>query len=265
MKRWIFNLLFWGIIVGMHTGIAQESENPHRVLDRECNACHTPEGWNTIRFDHQQTAFPLTGQHEGVNCVACHSLADFREVQARCGACHIDAHQDKLGEDCQRCHTSRSWTLLDPLTAHASTTFPLLGKHGQLDCQACHTSEVVGEFSMTRSECFACHEAEFRSAQNPVHSSLGFGVRCEECHELTGWRPATFAQHDDVFPIFSGKHRGEWEDCTDCHTSPGNFLVFSCLNCHEHRQSKMDEEHHEVAGYVYESNACYACHPRGSE
>jgi hypothetical protein len=25
----------------------------------------------------------------------------------------------------------------------------------------------------------------------------------------------------------------------------------------------MDDEHREVNGYMYESNACYNCHPRG--
>jgi hypothetical protein len=27
----------------------------------------------------------------------------------------------------------------------------------------------------------------------------------------------------------------------------------------------MDNEHDEVSGYVYESNACYSCHPDGED
>ena len=30
-------------------------------------------------------------------------------------------------------------------------------------------------------------------------------------------------------------------------------------------QGKMDDEHEDVSGYVYDSNACYDCHPTGSE
>ncbi len=41
--------------------------------------------------------------------------------------------------------------------------------------------------------------------------------------------------------------------------------IFSCINCHEHRKSKMDDEHKNVPGYLYESTKCYQCHPNGSD
>jgi hypothetical protein len=47
--------------------------------------------------------------------------------------------------------------------------------------------------------------------------------------------------------------------------NPNSFGVFSCLTCHEHNQSEMDDEHDDVPGYVYESTACYGCHPTGEE
>ena len=46
---------------------------------------------------------------------------------------------------------------------------------------------------------------------------------------------------------------------------PASFEVFTCLTCHEHRRSEMDDEHDEVRGYVYESTACYSCHPDGED
>ena len=67
------------------------------------------------------------------------------------------------------------------------------------------------------------------------------------------------------FPIFSGRHAGEWDTCQTCHTQPASFEVFTCLTCHEHRRSEMDDEHDEVRGYVYESTACYSCHPDGED
>ncbi|HKJ01704.1 MAG TPA: hypothetical protein VJ997_04595, partial [Longimicrobiales bacterium] len=67
------------------------------------------------------------------------------------------------------------------------------------------------------------------------------------------------------FPIYSGKHRGEWNSCGDCHTTPTDLSVFSCLTCHEHNQKDMDDKHKGRSGYVYESGACLSCHPRGRE
>jgi nitrate/TMAO reductase-like tetraheme cytochrome c subunit len=42
--------------------------------------------------------------------------------------------------------------------------------------------------------------------------------------------------------------------------NPANFSVFTCLNCHEHRQSAMDPQHAQVSGYAYSSPSCYNCH-----
>jgi len=40
--------------------------------------------------------------------------------------------------------------------------------------------------------------------------------------------------------------------------------VFDCLSCHPHDdKATTDSQHQGRNGYVYESNACYDCHPRG--
>lgn len=83
---------------------------------------------------------------------------------------------------------------------------------------------------------------------------------------MLSWRPASFRQHDALyFPIFQGAHAGAWAQCADCHPTANDYKIFTCLNCHEHRQDKMDSEHREVGGYIYDSQACYTCHPRGSK
>ena len=80
-----------------------------------------------------------------------------------------------------------------------------------------------------------------------------------------GWKPAGFQVHDaQFFPIFSGKHRGEWDDCVDCHTNTGNYAVFSCVDCHEHNRTEMDDKHSGEADYQYTSMACLECHPTGT-
>ncbi len=67
------------------------------------------------------------------------------------------------------------------------------------------------------------------------------------------------------FPIYSGEHAGEWDACVDCHVVPNDFGIFECIFCHAHTQEEMDDEHEEVGGYTYESQACFNCHPNGEE
>ncbi|HET9039456.1 MAG TPA: hypothetical protein VFN40_04765, partial [Gemmatimonadales bacterium] len=64
-------------------------------------------------------------------------------------------------------------------------------------------------------------------------------------------------------PIYSGAHAGRWASCATCHTNAANFQAFTCLTCHEHAKSTMDSKHSGRSGYVYDSQACYSCHPRG--
>jgi DNA-binding transcriptional LysR family regulator len=47
--------------------------------------------------------------------------------------------------------------------------------------------------------------------------------------------------------------------------APSNFMSFSCTHCHEHSMREMDDEHDDVPGYVWQTQACYMCHPDGKE
>jgi hypothetical protein len=68
------------------------------------------------------------------------------------------------------------------------------------------------------------------------------------------------------FPIYSGKHKNEWDQCNECHTNPSNYAVFTCIECHEHNnQNDVDNDHNGVNDYVYESSACLSCHPDGND
>ncbi len=258
----IIKLIMAIMIAGCGFAFAQKS--PHsEEMRRECDQCHQSTNWKDIRFDHLSTKFPLEGRHAKARCIGCHALEDFRRVSADCITCHTDVHQGKLGASCGRCHTPRGWAVFNTLNAHAGTSFPLIGPHARLDCKACHTSEIEGEFSFMKSECYSCHEADFGQATNPSHSEMGFGTRCEECHFPVSWQPANFARHSAFFPISTGRHAGVWHTCADCHPNSADHGDFNCLGCHEHEQGRMNAKHDEVRGYAYDSNACYTCHPRG--
>ncbi len=250
---------------------AQEaSRNPHGPLKVGCSHCHTPEGWRPLKkslpFDHgKETGFPLLKSHKQVACIGCHQDLRFTHVSTACADCHEDPHRRALGLACESCHTPAGWDNRRRIfELHNASLFPLTGAHTRLDCGACHRQAPPFEFAGTPNDCFSCHAEDYRRAQ-PNHVQLGFPTQCEACHSTSSFAGADFRVHDSrFFPIFSGVHEGTWSSCSNCHTS-GNLQTFSCLTCHDHRRSEMDDEHRRVGGYRYESRACLNCHPRGRE
>ena len=232
---------------------------------KDCNQCHTTNGWKPATFDHNQTGFPLTGKHRQVNCSDCHQNG-FAGTPSDCWSCHqndyantTDPNHQQLGfpKDCNQCHTTDGWR---PATFdHNQTGFPLTGKHKQVNCSDCHQNGFAG----TPKDCWSCHQSDYTSALVPLHT-VGYPHECEMCHTPDGWKPSSFDHDAQYFRIYSGEHnysKGKWSYCSDCHPSaPTSFTDFTCVDCHEHRKSKMDEEHSDVSGYVYESHKCYECH-----
>lgn len=81
-----------------------------------CGTCHDARAWKDWRFDHdRQTSFALTGQHKGLICAACHVRAgNPAKVSSTCIDCHRrdDIHRGGFGGDCQRCHTTESFSVI---------------------------------------------------------------------------------------------------------------------------------------------------------
>ena len=249
----------------------------HRTtVGSDCARCHTPQNWlvDNITDLHYDNGFPLLGAHAVLDCDECHfseSALEFNRIGNDCVNCHLDEfsattnpnHANAgFSTDCTVCHNIDGFDWSSKFINH--DFFPLDKGHDISDCAQCHAG---GNFSNTPTGCFACHQQDYESALNPNHQQSNFPTSCTDCHTTdVGWMPAEYAQHDPLFPIYSGRHEGEWNDCVDCHTSQGNFRAFSCVDCHEHdNPSEMADKHDEVADYVYESNACYACHPKGEK
>ena len=244
------------------------SGSPHGPLAVSCEHCHTPEGWRPLRkplpFHHdRETGFPLLASHRDVACVGCHQDLRFAHVASACADCHTDVHRGTLGFDCESCHTPKGWSDQgNVLARHAAALLPLTGAHAGLDCEACHRGGPTTEMRAVPVQCVGCHRADYLEA-SPSHLQLGFPLDCQQCHDTVDFANAEFAQHDRLFPIHSGRHARVWDSCTDCH--PSGTRTFTCTNCHEHRRSEMDDEHDDVRGYRFDSNACLSCHPRGNE
>jgi hypothetical protein len=161
-----------------------------------------------------------------------------------------------FSNDCLECHDEIAWVP----SFYDHGFFPLLGEHELLDCNACHSSGYAGTSNM----CYDCHMDEYNNTSDPNHSAAGFPTDCTACHDEFGWTPSSFDHDGMYFPIYSGKHDEEWNQCVDCHFDPNDYSLFSCIDCHEHdNQAQVDDDHSGVSGYMYESNACYSCHPTG--
>ena len=244
------------------------------TLGSDCARCHDTKAWiikNTITL-HQLSRFPLNGNHAVADCAACHkssSRLQYEPLGIDCYDCHkadylatVEPDHKKSGysTNCIECHGVKSTGWNGTNFEHGF--FPLTGGHS-ISCAECHEGKNYEKIS---SECISCHLTDFNSTKNPNHSQTGFSSACADCHTNNpGWNPASYKEHDAAyFPIYSGNHKGEWENCTDCHTS-NSFTAFSCTDCHEHSKSKMDNEHDDTNGYSYQSISCYSCHPQGDK
>jgi hypothetical protein len=241
-------------------------------VGNDCLRCHTSQTWlvDNIPELHEENGFPLIGAHSSLSCIECHTsetIVRFDRVGNDCINCHREDYlatqsPDHMGSgfstDCVECHNPLGGGWEADLIDH--DFFPLTMGHDIQDCSECHTT---GNFSDANPDCVSCHQIDYDQSSNPNHQAADFNTDCVSCHTTNpGWTPATFDHDELFFPIYSGEHAGEWDDCIDCHTDPSNFSIFTCITCHMNPET--DEEHQGISGYIYESNACLICHPTGS-
>ena len=230
-----------------------------------CLACH-PTGDADGVFDHGNTDFPLTGAHIGVDCISCHAEG-YAGTSTLCADCHTPDYQGavnpdhqalNLSMDCASCHTT------DPDWNPAAfpdhdNYYALVEAHALIanDCAACHN----GDYLNTPNTCFGCHAEQYNNTIDPDHVEAQFSTDCASCHNQSAWTPATFDHDAQFFPIYSGAHAGTWDQCAECHSTPGDYTVVSCTTCHTNPET--DEQHPGVNGYIFSDPACLACHPTG--
>jgi hypothetical protein len=239
-----------------------------------CFACH-PTGEGGEFREHDTLHFPIySGTHQGSweSCATCHTNPDDWGLYT-CIDCH---EHDRAGMDqahagipdyiyesaqCFNCHPTGEG---GEFREHDTLYFPIYSGTHQArweSCATCHTDPD----NRAVFTCVDCHE-HAQGTMDQSHAGIPGYVwdssLCFGCHP-TG-EGGDFREHDGLyFPIYSGEHRDEWDSCTDCHVNPDDWAVFSCIDCHEHNRADMDDEHRDVSGYAYESNACYECHPGG--
>lgn len=230
----------------------------------ECQICHGKKAntWEDAAFSHN--AFVLSGQHKLAACSDCHAGGQYAGLPSACVSCHLDDYNGTEEPDhralnfpttCQVCHGSSARTWEGAQFDHAAI-WPLQGAHTSLDCSQCHVDN-----SLPPAKCYGCHSQDYANSTDPDHQAAGFPTSCELCHYPSHlfWTQAVF---DHKFPITSGRH--SVATCTDCHTT-ANYKEFSCITCHAHNETSMNNKHSSVGGYTYNSLACYGCHPQGRD
>ncbi|MFQ6043079.1 MAG: cytochrome c3 family protein, partial [Candidatus Poribacteria bacterium] len=173
----------------------------------------------------------------------------FIKFKGTCVSCHPDHHGRDFKIDFD-----------ESKFQHKDAGYELIGKHAQLKCNQCHTSEgkrkivpqpKIGKYIGLQTECIFCHQKD--DAGERGHNGQ-LGDKCDECHTEKAWKPSTFDvnRHDESeFKLF-GKHQEV--RCEKCHAD-GRYkgLNAKCIDCH-----KKDEQEKGHKGQL--GDECERCH-----
>ena len=207
--------------------------------------------------------FPLTGKHRTLSCRECHLNLVFEGTPTDCEVCHWQRRQDdryslRLGTRCSDCHTPQSWKKVDPaLWSHETDVgYALEGTHRTLDCEACHGT---GGFTPQPTDCYACHEPDYRGADDPNHIQAGFPTSCPSCHDQRAWENASF---DHTGFTLQGQHASA--SCVECHKN-GVYQGTSteCASCHLDDYNGTSDPNHKASGFPTDCEQCHGTSASG--
>lgn len=204
-------------------------------------------------FDHFSTGFPLTGQHEFLDCSSCHVAGQFKGLPLDCGLCHNGgrapgkhAGHFRSSNTCDDCHTVNSWK--GARFDHGDVQGECLSCHNNnvvsgkspshilsaASCEDCHntiTFDRVGrvDHAAVIGSCNACHNGVIATGKHPGH--LPTIAQCDDCHLNTTTWLGSIVDHSQFTGICSSCHNGSIAtgkntthfvttlDCDTCHSS----------------------------------------------
>jgi hypothetical protein len=233
---------------------------------------------------------PLSKAHQSLTgttqCASCHQFGA-KTPAFKCLDCHkeiaktlAEKHgyhaslqmQNPTGKDCVRCHLEHNgvgfplihWNAPIKQFDHTLTGYPLDGKHVQVECGKCHTSQniapaergLIQNKDLNKSylglsqKCVSCH-VDYHKGQ--------LGADCASCHNTSDWKAAKKFDHSKTRYPLTGLHIQV--ACEKCHKpdAPGGPARFrdmkfaTCTACHvdpHHGEFKESCEHcHTTAGW----------------
>lgn len=241
-----------------HQSAYEQVTSPNHVtnnFDQNCTSCHTTTAWSPANFDHNATAFPLTGAHLQATCISCHAT-QYAGTPTACYSCHQtdfagttepDHELAAFSHDCTQCHTTNNW---ESSFDHASTGFALTGQHMVTVCSQCHATAFAG----TPTGCYDCHQSDFNAVLDPNHVSNNFDHNCHSCHTTSAWLPATFDHTTTAFPL-TGQHATL--TCISCHATQYSGTPSACFACHQTAYEGTTDPNHTAAAFP---TTCQSCH-----
>ncbi len=238
---------------------AQQPNHVTSQFERDCLRCHTVDAWKPATFDHATTKFPLEGAHLAEPCESCHINGDYNLAYVDCWQCHesdYSAAQQpnhvtaQFAYDCTTCHNTQAWK---PSTFdHATTQFPLEGAHLAEPCESCH---INGDYNITYTDCWQCHESDYSAAQQPNHVTAQFAHDCMTCHNTQAWKPSTFDHATTQFPL-TGAHLAK--PCESCHINGDyNITYTDCWQCHQTDFNATQQPNHVSAQFAHDCTTCH--------
>jgi nitrate/TMAO reductase-like tetraheme cytochrome c subunit len=250
----LFFTVYYSLLAKQESG-----GSPHGNIKMECSECHTTQAWkilaDSLDFNHQNTGFPLSGEHTRVGCRECHQILIFSHIGVACVDCHMDVHGGELGSECENCHSPKTWENRQEIfDQHDNTRFPLVGVHSIIDCESCHFQQTPHEYKTTPIECYQCHLEEYQSSKNPDHIAAQFSTDCQTCHPIqaTTWSQTDYSHQS--YPLL-GAHIQV--DCLGCHSSGYSGTPTMCEDCHIQDYQASSDPDHEVFGFP---RNCEICH-----
>jgi hypothetical protein len=172
--------------VTCHLRNYNSTTNPNHVtagFPQQCNVCHSTAAWQPASFNHNSTAFPLTGAHTAVACANCHIAGRYAGTPTDCYSCHRTVYQSVTNPNhiaagfpttCQTCHTTTRWTG----ATFNHTWFPIPHNTARL-CSDCHTNP-------SNYAVFLCTNCHTQTATANEHSGVSGYVwnstNCYSCH-----------------------------------------------------------------------------------
>jgi nitrate/TMAO reductase-like tetraheme cytochrome c subunit len=253
-----------GTYLGLNSNCFSCHEDYHQeTLGDNCNACHHTESFKpAVKFNHENAKFKLTGLHIKIKCIKCHSITnkdgkDFQKFTGlqflNCSPCHNDTHQGKFGRNCNNCHVTTSFTVINKKGFdHSKTNYPLLGKHTIVNCDKCHKAGLKEKPEY--GKCTNCH-SDYHKGQFVKEN---IPRDCKECHNEYGFYPANYTIEKHKFSKFvlTGAHLAT--PCEKCHLDNKDWefrnLGLKCINCHKNIHSD------EIVEKYLNNNTCNECH-----
>jgi hypothetical protein len=195
---------------GVGTAIRATSKPANHILSTDqCDTCHTPSAWKpAVTFDHMQ----VRG-----SCASCHNGVQAQGEPPN----HIPSGTGKTATPCEACHSATNFVnWLGATMNHAVVA--------ALSCASCH--ETASYLGMHPSTNTTAGDSRPNATLDKSHPATG---DCGSCHDTgsflnSGLKPTN--------------HIPTNAPCVQCHTTPGNYQLYSltgvhqgvtgCLSCH---------------------------------